>query len=125
MTAPDIYLLAAQHRYRLSPDWQWRQIVSLDDGFIELHGASPISAYKSGPRRGQPRFPPRSQCRRVIVTRQDVADARARWEAETGRCSHCGGEGQEAIGWSAAEGTRYRTCRACSGTGKPVQINPI
>lgn len=120
MTTPDILSLAAQHRHELPSEWRWRSSDALDGGFL-LAGASPIGTFQRGPRKDQPKFPPRSQYRRVIITDQDVADARARWEQETGRCSHCGGTSQEAIGWSAAEGTRYRTCRACSGTGKPKQ----
>lgn len=114
----DFYNLAARHRHGLPPTWQWRQIESLDGGFIQLSGSIPIGNYQSGPRKGRPKFPAKSIYQRVIITRDDVADARRRWEDETGLCSWCGGTGQEIAGTSAATGTKYRTCRACGGTGK-------
>lgn len=115
---PDFDNLAAQHRHNLPAAWQWRQIAALDGGFIELSGSIPIGTYQRGPRKGRLKFPTQSNYQRVIITRDDVADARRRWEDETGLCSWCNGTGQEIAGISAATGAKYRACRACSGTGK-------
>jgi hypothetical protein len=114
----DFHNLAAHHRHNLPAIWQWRQIESLDGGFIQLSGSIPIGTYQSGPRKGRPKFPTQSNYQRVIITRDDVADARARWEDETGLCSWCDGTGQETAGTSVTAGTKYQTCRACGGTGK-------
>ena len=115
---PNFDNLAAQHRHNLPATWQWRQIKMLDGGFIELNGSIPIGTYQRGPRKSRPKFPTHSTYQRVIITRDDVADARRRWEDETGLCSWCGGSGQETARVSVKTGTTYRACRACSGTGK-------
>lgn len=47
------------------------------------------------------------------------------WEAETGNCFRCNGSGQESLGWSKAEGPRYRQCSRCGGTGKAPQQKPV
>ena len=119
MTNPvDFHNLAAQYRHGLPATWQWRRSAILDGWFIELNGASPIGTYQRGPRKGQPKFPAATNYRRVIITTVDVAEARSRWEHETGQCSRCGGTGQEVAQVSASTGATYRACRACEGSGK-------
>lgn len=99
MTNPvDFHNLAAQCRHGLPSTWQWRQIASLDGGFFQLTGASPVGTYQRGPRKGQPKFPATPNYRQVIITAVDVAEARSRWERETGQCSWCGGTGRRLHG---------------------------
>jgi len=43
---------------------------------------------------------------------------RARWEAATGKCSECCGEGKTLASLSMDTGATYRECSACHGTGK-------
>ena len=41
------------------------------------------------------------------------------WEKRTGKCSECTGSGKT-IKSSGIEGTTYRTCKRCNGTGKSI-----
>jgi DnaJ-class molecular chaperone len=54
----------------------------------------------------------------VVISNEQVAETWRQWEAETGRCSHCGGSGQQVKSISVTEGASYRTCSGCGGTGK-------
>jgi hypothetical protein len=118
----DFHLLAAQHRYGLPTDWQWRTITSLDGGFIELAGASPIGTYQRGKRKGLSKFPPKASYRRVIITHQNVAEARHQWEAKTGMCSWCQGTGQQVASISIVNGITCRPCPHCNGSGTATLI---
>ena len=40
------------------------------------------------------------------------------WERKTGLCAECTGRGERSVSWSAAGGTRYKTCDKCGATGK-------
>lgn len=42
------------------------------------------------------------------------------WEQRTGKCHRCAHDhpGQEWLGWSKAEGDKYRTCPRCKGTNQ-------
>lgn len=42
----------------------------------------------------------------------------AQWSAQSGLCSKCAGRGEVAWKWSVANGTQYRACPHCAGTGK-------
>lgn len=55
---------------------------------------------------------------RALVSRDEFDAEAARYEAETGNCRECRGAGKTAYRWSKDEGTSYRECRSCGGTGK-------
>lgn len=55
---------------------------------------------------------------KAVVTEAETQSAEAKYESDTGNCSVCGNTGQSFASWSLAEGTKYRTCRRCNGTGK-------
>jgi hypothetical protein len=78
-------------------------------------GDVPDGVYRSGKRKGQPRY--KGPGRKVIVTRAELQAKAIAYEAETGKCWDCKGTGQAWGGWSKADGPRYRTCSRCSGTG--------
>lgn len=61
---------------------------------------------------------------KAVVASTEIQAAEAKYEADTGNCSICGNTGQSFASWSAAEGTKYRTCRRCNGTGKALQSTP-
>lgn len=52
-----------------------------------------------------------------LTLREEAANA-DQWSERTGKCSKCMGNGQVVAGISAAEGTRWRACARCEGTGK-------
>jgi hypothetical protein len=69
-----------------------------------------------GPNKGRLKWDrPYSQ---VAVTKAEIDIVMARYEAETGNCAECEGSRRAVAGWSATEGTKYRTCGKCRGTGK-------
>ncbi len=56
---------------------------------------------------------------RVVITRSELDAEERRYEREHDRCRVCLGRGQEIIGWSKADGSRYEPCRRCNATGRP------
>jgi hypothetical protein len=89
------------------------------DGDSIVTGDIPDGVYRSGPRKGRPRF--KGSGRRVVITRSELQVIATAYEAETGKCWDCKGTGQTWAGWSKAEGTRYRECQRCKGTGEAQQ----
>jgi len=73
---------------------------------------------KQGKRKGELTWRGVEMCGPVIVTDREVAEERARYEAETGNCGDCLGEGNRCVGWHKETGKEYRACLTCSGTGK-------
>jgi hypothetical protein len=117
MTAPDILAIAARRICGLSPEWEPRIYRSLDSCGVELIGAKPIGEYTRGPKKGQPKFPPRKDLRSVFLPRDQISQTRQQWEQETGLCSHCGGSGQT-IRIASIHGNTYKPCDRCKGTGR-------
>jgi len=54
----------------------------------------------------------------VAVQDREIAEARAKYEMETGNCGGCMGSKQEWLAWHHDSGNEFGTCRACNGTGK-------
>ena len=115
---PDLHELTARRVHSLPPEWRAGVYRSLHPLGFELIGSVPIGIISRGPRKGRPKFPPRNQWRAVVISNEQVAETWRQWEAETGRCSHCGGSGQQVKSISVTEGASYRTCSGCGGTGK-------
>ena len=99
-----------------APDgWEvcgWERVGA--DGLIVQGGVPRL--LKSGKNKGRRTFRD-SAISRVVLTDAEIKEEKARFSQETGKCAECEGSGQEWAGWSAAEGNRYRTCRACDGSG--------
>lgn len=72
-----------------------------------------------GPNKGQRKW--YGKLTRVVVTGAEVEAAMAMYEFETGNCGDCEGSGKTASGWSATEGTKYRMCAKCNGTGNATK----
>jgi hypothetical protein len=107
---------------RLPNGWQPRIYGCLDrDLGFYLQGAVPIGTYSRGPRKGRPKWPPLGQLQRLVITTEEVAQARIWWENETGLCSYCGGSGQQ-VKSIGINGTIYRECIGCEGTGKAIHL---
>jgi hypothetical protein len=96
------------------PGWKafrWEKVG--DDSIVT--GSVPTGTYRSGPRKGRPKFTgPETK---VIVTKAELEVTAAAYESTTGKCWDCKGSGQTWAGWSKDEGTRYETCSRCKGTG--------
>lgn len=71
-----------------------------------------------GPKKGQKRWSPLVSPRKTYVTHAEAVEEEKRYEAETGKCGDCFGEGKKVWGWNKDEGTKYRECKKCHGCGK-------
>lgn len=43
-----------------------------------------------------------------------------KWEKKTGLCAECSGKGEVFSSWKSGEGTKFKPCKACAGTGKTL-----
>ena len=87
------------------------------DGFrLELVTAP---AVKSGPRNGKPnwRSPEAVRVARMVPW-ADMDRFADEWSDETGKCSKCVGDGQVFQSWHHIDGTTFRPCPKCDGTGQ-------
>ena len=122
MTVPDIHAITARRVHGLPDDWQPRIYGCLDrDLGFYLRGAVPVGTYSRGPRKGRPKFPPLGQLQRVVITQEEVLQTQIQWEHETGLCCRCGGSGQQ-VKSTGINGTTYRTCIQCDGTGEALHL---
>ncbi len=119
---PDFHAIAARRVHGLPDEWEPRIYQVLGDARAtlgySLTGAVPVGVIRRGPRKGLPKWPPRSQMQEVIISPADVAAATAEWVAATGLCPKCGGDGR--VAWRISDDwqTEYRPCKACGGTGR-------
>ena len=72
---------------------------------------------KAGPRKGKPTWRD-VPVQKVVVTGEEIAAERARYETATDNCADCMGIGKVFASWSAAEGVKHKDCRRCGGDGK-------
>jgi len=56
--------------------------------------------------------------REVFFTPGEHDEWCRQWEVRTGKCSKCMGSGKVFARWSITEGTSYKPCSTCNGTGK-------
>lgn len=80
-------------------------------------------ALKSGPRKGQLTFRD-SKITEVLVSEAELQAEHARYEAATGNCGDCFGNGEVFASWHHIDGTKYRKCSRCHGTGKAPEATP-
>ncbi|MGF6212385.1 hypothetical protein [Comamonas sp. 4034] len=121
--APDFMQIVAREKLgEKAKDWQIFRWERIGDGNDFVVGFGQTRLKTSGKNKGETtwrgidgRQLPHGK---VVVTGAEMDAARAKYETDTGHCGECGGTGQAWCGWSAAEGTKYRTCHRCNGTGK-------
>ena len=80
-----------------------------------VSGSVPVGTYSRGPRKGQPKF--KGKDTMVVVTRAEKKAAAIAYETETGHCWNCKGAGQVVRKIGGPEGTTYRACTRCGGSG--------
>lgn len=118
---PDLFAVAAQKLHDMPVDWlpvKYETKESPYGKFYQITGAVPLRYLSKGKNKGKPVWPPDKDCQVFTFTPEQIDRVTLDWEAETNCCSLCGGDGQE-----FADGTRYRICRRCNGSGKPAQQN--
>lgn len=119
MKAPDWYNLIAVERGQPA-GWSWFSLKAVgpsrEHGGVMVTGAVPGGRFTRGPRSGEINWSKATGRAELLITFADI-DARAdRWEAETGLCSSCGGDGTTARRMSSA-GVETEPCRRCNGNG--------
>ena len=105
---PNFWEAVARRKLNAPEAWRWHalEVVACD---TLVTGAVPLG-YK---RNGDPKWPPRTEDQRAVVTKAEYEAEREAWTNATGLCYECGGTGQERAGWSAKDGSRFRPCRLC------------
>jgi hypothetical protein len=107
----------ASRKVNAPEDFEWFSWECLDDGGVLMEGSTSSGLHESGPRKGRPKFDgPR---KKTVVTEEEHTAERLRYEAETGNCFQCGGDGQMSWGWDNIKGSIWRPCDRCAATGKP------
>ncbi len=72
--------------------------------------------YTNGKRKGRKKYDGTPMT--AVVTDAEEAAAKTRYQAQSGNCPECMGDGKEFAAWHFERGTTWRDCRACKGTGK-------
>jgi hypothetical protein len=116
--------IAARALASLSDEWQWHtvEVIHADEN-NRFHspriGTRIRFNIPTVGARGAKKWPPLTTDRVLIVTEGQEREAAARWERDHNACHGCGGDGLQLDGSHHLNGTRYRLCRQCDGTGAP------
>jgi DnaJ-class molecular chaperone len=102
------------------PDWECLILETLMDGtkpsdIVRVTFHEKGTPYQRGPRKGKRRV--LKAKRDVYVTRNEVREAEAAWEKETGGCARCRGKKEVLHSWSRQDGIKRKVCPKCNGTG--------
>jgi len=84
-------------------------------GGVLLTGATSSGVMTRGKRKGTPKWDGPAQ--KVLVADAERDAEMARYEAETSWCHNCTGSGKT-LASCGTNGTTYRPCRRCGGSGK-------
>lgn len=96
----------------------WERIGGGNDLVVE--GGVP-RLLKSGPKKGKKTWRD-VPVQKAVVTSDELKAEHARYEAETGNCGDCYGKGEVFASWDHVEGTKYRKCERCGGTGERPNV---
>jgi hypothetical protein len=110
--------LIIKKRENLPDNWRVYNYRWLDSRVMEVTGAvAPL--YVRGPKKGRINWSKKDKdtVRTFILLATELEEGIARREKETGKCHACEGTGMRVFGWSKAEGTKYKTCDLCKGSG--------
>ena len=115
MSAPDFYNQIAQQKHGKPAGWQWAKLNAhnMPEDFVEVSGAVPSGVVKRGDRKGSPKWTGPLEV--IFVRMAEVREVQKQYEAETGNCHSCGGDGKYKSG---------KECWTCKGTGKPKEVKP-
>jgi hypothetical protein len=84
-----------------------------------VRGACIAGTYTRGKNKGKPKRDAATQ-QELVITSAEMDARKQRWEQETGKCSHCLGEGKVVSGVSVRDAITthsYRSCKPCKGNG--------
>jgi hypothetical protein len=101
--------------------FEWYAFECIGDDAIKFTGAVVTGVVSKGPRKGRKKYAKES--RSVVVTTAEEVIEYHKFEAETGRCGDCRGEGHVFASWSVGEGVKHRACHKCKGSGVLAEVN--
>ncbi len=119
-------MLLEEHARELAgqgPGWGFYELLAIRDSkrnFIATRVTGAVApAITRGKRKGQPNWRKMDRSTREVLYITPDAHAAwcSLWEARTGKCHECTGDGEVCIGWSAADGSRMKVCPRCGGSG--------
>lgn len=95
-------------------------MLTLDrDGFdgvrVEVVDVVPC---KTGPRKGQPNWRSATNRQARLLSHTELDQLAAAWGERTGHCVPCAGSGRQFVRWHHIDGTTWRPCTACDGSGR-------
>ena len=109
---------AVERAHQVPEGWQWSFSSCIDapEGFVRIGGAVPDGVYRSGPRKGRPKWPKEQQT--LWITWDQVEEEKRLYEEADGLCARCEGTGKMNVGWSKEMGKLMERCERCGGTGQ-------
>lgn len=118
---PNWLNVVARKKLGQPQEWRWckfEMIGDTDDCLVE--GGIP-RLLQSGKRKGQPTWRD-SKLTKCVVTKAEHDQAKADYEAETGKCCKCAGSALWLSGWGVDTGNRFKPCVRCGATGKAPEV---
>lgn len=121
----DLLNIQVKRKYSLPENWNIYQWAAKPEGgpmtYSEVTGVSaPLKPGKTDPifdfdwkKRDK------STKATFTITNEEHEEFLSQWEAETGKCRECIGEGKNVSRCGVNIETECRPCRLCGGTGKP------
>jgi hypothetical protein len=88
------------------------EAIANNDTLLKCYKTQPIT---KGKNKGQKKYVGTATI--VVISQDEIKAEEARYERMTGNCQRCFGNKQIAKSWSKDEGTVYRDCPRCKGTG--------
>jgi len=108
---------AARRKLNVTSAWKGYHFEVIAGGYLVV-GSVPVGRFKSGPRKGSPKW--EGEGSKVVVTEPEVEAEVDTYVKTTGNCPNCFGEKTELLSWSKAEGVKTQTCKSCNGSGRAL-----
>ena len=114
----DFINVTAQRRHGKPDGWQWLRLDAHNkpEGYFEVVGAVPVGTYRSGKRKGRPKWD-RKTAEMIWMRDDDLVETKRLWGIETGKCAECQGTKKQVKSVSVVDGVTYQQCKTCQGTG--------
>src|SRR3990167_10978085 len=108
MATPQHRENVGKRKINAPPGFEWFRWEVIGPDATKLTGCISTGTYKKGPQKGRPKYDgPRQE---VVVTNAEEAAELDRYEADTGRCGRCLGDGQVLAAWNHLTGVSWKQC---------------
>jgi hypothetical protein len=119
----------AREMVGLGGDWDFYKLECLGNpgqtiGYQITGAIAPLVT--RGKRKGRRNWEAKDKAtiRSVCIAKTDHEQWLDQWEHRTGKCANCDGSGQTLASCSVIDGTTYRPCSKCGGTGLAARKEP-